>query len=96
MAETSKRSRGRPKGSIGTRSAHVRALLDREFGLEPARELAKLCMESDDPKFRAQCARDLLPYCYPKLASTEVTGADGGALSVSIVLEPHDEPDGQG
>jgi len=84
---------GRPKGAYSRRSAHVRALLDREFGWEPVRELAQLCMESDDKKFRAQIAKDLLPYCYPKLASTEVTGEDGGALTVSIVLDPHDESD---
>ena len=38
----------------------------------------------DDPKDRVKCVIDLLEYHVPKLARTEVTGKDGGALNIII------------
>lgn len=32
----------------------------------------------------ADAAKDAAPYCHPRLASTEVTGKDGGALIVQV------------
>jgi len=77
----------RPKGSPNKRSGIVaRRLLD-EFDLDPARELARLLVNSDDPEFRAARAKELMPYCYPQLKAVEVTGDDGGPLKATVTLQ---------
>jgi hypothetical protein len=64
-------------------------MLRREYDIDPAEELARLLVTSDDPEFRRQCAKDLLPYCYPTLKSVEVTGTDGEAFEMTLRIVPH-------
>lgn len=45
--------------------------------------------ESDGPKAALACFSDLLEYHVPKLARTEITGPDGGAIQ--IIMPPQDE-----
>lgn len=46
--------------------------------------------ETDGPKAAFQCLMDVMEYHVPKLARTELTGKDGGAVKseVSLIVEP--------
>lgn len=48
--------------------------------------------EKEGPKAAFDCFADLLEYHIPKLARTELTGADGDPLSVKIVRFADDTP----
>lgn len=41
----------------------------------------------DNPKDAFNCVKDLLEYHIPKLARTELTGADGGDLEITLKKE---------
>lgn len=43
--------------------------------------------EEDGPKAAFQCFGDVLEYHVPKLARTEITGEDGGAVQTEITIK---------
>ena len=43
--------------------------------------------EQDGPKAAFQCVLDLLEFHVPKLARTELTGKDGGAVQIAKVVD---------
>jgi hypothetical protein len=43
--------------------------------------------EKDGPKAAFQCVLDLLEFHVPKLARTELTGEDGGAVKIATVVD---------
>lgn len=56
------------------------------YDLDPTEEVIKLIQAGKlEPDLCARLYMDLLEYVQPKLARTELTGKDGGALTVEIM-----------
>lgn len=74
------------KPGIGNKSSEMARLKAAESGETP---LEFMLRQMRDPKVdddrRADMAKAAAPYVHAKLASTQLTGADGGALTVEII-----------
>jgi hypothetical protein len=76
---------GRQKGTKNRRNQQVADLLA-ELKCDPLVGLARIAMNKKvDPSVRAKCFADLAKYRYPQLRATEVTGANGGPLGLTLV-----------
>lgn len=75
---------GRPKGSISKRSATLLAFLRAE-GKDPANVLLR-GMASKDEAVAVDCAKTLMPYCYPRLNSIDINLE--GEINLELGLEP--------
>lgn len=76
--------KGRPKGSVNKATADVRAAV----ALLARRNIGKLegwlkRVAKDDPGTAAKILLGAIEYHIPKLARTEVTGPDGGAIKIT-------------
>ena len=57
-----------------------------ELKCHPAVGLARIAQNRKNPvEVRAKCYSDLMKYVHPQLRATEVTGADGGPLGLTLV-----------
>ena len=74
---------GRPKGLQNKSTANAREAIARFIDGNMERVLEWI-EQIDDPRDRVKCVTDLLEYHVPKLARTEHTGPDGGALNIII------------
>lgn len=82
---------GRPKGAVSVKRkmAHeIIAALEKELGrpCHPLEGLLRIATDETQPvELRANCYRDALPYCAPRLQqqSISLTGADEGPLAVA-------------
>lgn len=82
---------GRPKGSRNKRTKLLMRALE-EAECDPALILAKFATdESQEPEFRRRCAADLMPYAYPRLSATEITGEGGGPIEIRDQTMPLDK-----
>jgi hypothetical protein len=77
-ADTARKYDTVPLGPSARREMSVRRILDR-YG-DP---LDKLAAASEAGDLKASAA--LLPYVYPALKAVEITGQDGGALTIQVV-----------
>ncbi len=76
---------GRVKGTPNVRRSRLQAQV-KATGITPLDfMLAEMRNQDNSKPFRAQMARDAAPYLHPKLASTEMTGKDGGPMLVKII-----------
>ncbi len=77
---------GRPKGSLNRSTANAKEAIARFVDGNADRLTGWLdeIYAQDGPKAAFQCFSDLVEYHVPKLARTEVTGADGGAIIVQV------------
>lgn len=66
----------RPVGSINKRSSYIRTIVESALGGKSIPQKLIELMEEGDAEFKAGILTGLLPYCYPKLASTEVYLSD--------------------
>ena len=78
---------GRKKGST---TKKTRKVADRaaETGLTPLEVMLEAMMflrDNGQLREAASVAKDAAPYIHPRLSATEVTGKDGGALTVQIL-----------
>ncbi len=48
--------------------------------------------QKDGPQAAWRCLMDVVEYHVPKLARTEVTGKDGGAIATTVIHEYYDKP----
>lgn len=78
---------GRPPGSANKATLNAREAIARfvDGNAERLNGWLDEIEESDGPKAAFQCFADLLEYHVPKLARTEHTGPDGGALTVTVL-----------
>ena len=76
---------GRKKGTKNRRNQQVAEMLA-ELKCHPAVGLARIAQNKKNPvEVRAKCFSDLMKYVHPQLRATEVTGADGGPLGLSLI-----------
>ena len=75
---------GRPKGRVDNKTLNAREAIARfvDGNAERCQEWLDQIAEADGPLKAFQCYADLLEYHIPKLARTELTGKDGGAIIV--------------
>lgn len=83
---------GRPKGSTNKSTTNAREAIARFVDDNAPRLQGWLdqIAEEQGPEKAFRCVQDLIEYHVPKLARTELTGKDGGAVeaTVSLVIEP--------
>lgn len=73
---------GRRPGAPLKRTVEARETIAKH-GASPVEALARTMNDESVPlELRMTCAKALLPYAYPRLASVEVTGRDGDAIKV--------------
>src|ERR1700675_3083470 len=93
---------GRQKGTPNKTTVDMRAALA-ALASANFHKLQGWIDEVEDPARRATLFLDLCEYCVPRLARTELTGADGGPLQVGVFrfadaaeqLEAKTVPDGR-
>jgi hypothetical protein len=84
---------GRPKGAVSVKRkmAHeIIAALEKELGrpCHPLEGLLRIATDETQPvELRANCYRDALPYCAPRLQqqAIEITGANEGPLALATL-----------
>ena len=80
-----KKTGGRQKG-VPNRATAAKAAEIAASGLTPLDWMLSVLRDPTiDYERRDKAARDAAPYVHPRLASTELTGKDGGAFVVEIV-----------
>lgn len=73
------------RNKVGVNLRAVAEVLD-EYGMNPAEEVIRLIREDRlDDEMKARLMMEMLEYVQPKLQRTELTGKDGGALTVEIL-----------
>lgn len=83
-SQPGERRGGRQKGTPNRATAAQRDAIAAS-GLTPLAFLMKVYRGSKyDIDLRTEAARAAAPYVHPRLSSVEMTGVDGGPLSVSI------------
>jgi hypothetical protein len=97
----------RPKGSPNIRSKTVGEIC-KTLNFNPIQELINLrnsthiVIDKDgnsfevgiSPELKEKICNDLLPYIYPRLTSTQISGPDGGPLTIQIIkFKESDEKD---
>ena len=70
-------NRGRPKGSVNVSTRQVREAIA-QIAEDNAHKLIEWLEQIDDPAKRVDLYLRVIEYHIPKIARTEVTGADGG------------------
>lgn len=83
---------GRPKGSVNKASALAREAVGRlvENNLDKMEQWLQEIYEQNGPKVAMFVMIDLLEFHLPKLARTEITGLDGGAVRIVAAKEDQD------
>lgn len=74
---------GRPKGALSKTTQNLRAFLEQR-GSDPKKVLLDIMDNGAKEETRLDAARTLMPYCYPKLSSVEVTGNLDVANTIGI------------
>ena len=75
---------GRQKGSVNKNSLNARELLDR-LGCNPLQGLAEIASDQDNSvEIRTRAFAELARYVAPQLRSTEITGAGGGPVEMTV------------
>jgi hypothetical protein len=72
--------RGLSKTTVNAREAIARFV---DANAERCQDWLDKIAEQDGPKAAFQCYTDLIEYHIPKLARTELTGKDGGAINIT-------------
>lgn len=75
---------GKKKGQPNKSTRDVREAIAR-FAQSTVEDFARWVSEIDDPAKRCDIYLKALEYHVPKLSRAEVTGEDGGALTVQVV-----------
>ena len=76
---------GRKKGSLNKRTKEIMDKAAASGPLPLAYMLQVMRDEQAESQRRDDMAKAAAPYIHPKLASTEMTGKDGGPLQVNLV-----------
>jgi hypothetical protein len=76
---------GRKKGALTERTRKI-AENATASGESPLEYMLRVMRDpAADESMRADMAKSAAPYVHPRLASTQLTGGDGGPLTVEIV-----------
>lgn len=77
---------GRAKGTPNKVTANAREAIARfvDGNADRLQGWLDQVAENDGPKAAFECFKDLLEYHVPKLARTELTGKDGGAVVIEV------------
>ena len=76
---------GRRKGTPNRATAAKSAAIEKS-GLTPLDYMLRLLRNPKlDYELRLEAAKSAAPYVHPKLANVELTGKDGGVLTVQVV-----------
>lgn len=87
MTERREKHGGRSKGTPNRATAHAREAIAAFVDKNSQRldELLDKIEDDEGPQAAWSCIMDLVEYHVPKLARTELTGADGGAIQVTAI-----------
>jgi len=92
MARSSTSGQGRPKGSPNKATKNAREAIAAfvDGNVNKLNGWLDEIYDDQGPQAAFNCVKDLLEYHVPKLSRAELTGKDGGNLTVEIVRHGED------